>query len=186
LKVIRPDSDCLASVLIVDSKFSVFEDIWRFKDGLRIEVLIDRYVRFLLSEAGLYKHFTIKDISALQSYHSSETPESLAKVYPYYTRDVVLAQTIEILRADALGLRPTEITYISPESSAANFKSCFIPTSYIEHGRSLLATELAFRGFTKPLAVSKPRVMRMRYCFASYAYSEIAINKALPSWNMDE
>ena len=186
MKVIRPDSDCLASVLIVDSKFSVFEDIWRYKEGLRIEVLVDRYVRFLLSEIDLYKHFTVNDINALQSYHASEAPEALAKIYPYYTRDVVLAQAIEILRADAHGLRPTEIVYTSPDNGAAMFKAGSIPLRYIEHGRSLLATELASRGVTKPLAVSSICEPRMRYCFASYAYSEIAINKALPSWNMDE
>jgi len=175
----------LASVLIVDNKFSVFEDIWRCKDELRIEVLLDRYVRFLLSEVGLYKFFTVKDIAALRAYRASESPEALTKIYPYYTRDVVLAQAIEILRADALGLHPTEIVYTSPDSGAEIFKARSLPLRHIEHGRSLMATELASRGITKPLAVRNPCGHRMRYCCASYAYSELAISKALPSWNMD-
>jgi len=176
----------LASVLIVDSKFSVFEDIWRCKDDLRIEVLIDRYVRFLLSEVDLYKFFTVKDIYALQAYQDTETTEALKKIYPYYTRDVVIAQAMEVLRADALGLRPTEIIYTSPESEAKQFRACSIPSKFIEHGRGLLATELAARGIAKPLNVSEPCQARMRYCFATYELSERAINnKALPSWNMD-
>jgi len=176
----------LASVLIVNTKFSAFEDIWRYKEDLRIEVLIDRYVRFLLSEADLYKHFTIKDLSALQAYRSSEKPETLAKIYPYYTRDVVLAQAMEILRADALNLRPTEIVYTSPDSSAVVFRVCSIPKRFIELGKSLMATELAARGIMRPLTVGKLCEARMRFCFASYAYSELALDQALPSWNMDD
>lgn len=187
MRSIRPDSDCLASVLIVDSKFSVFQDIWRCKEYLRIEVVIDRYVRFLLSEVDLYKHFTVKDVYALKAYQDTESPEALKKIYPFYSRDVVIAQAIEVLRADALGLRPTEIIYTSPEIDAKQFRVCSIPPKYIEHGRSLLATELASRGITKPLTVSEPCQARMRYCFATYELSERAINnKALSSWNMDE
>ena len=185
MKIIRPDSDSLASVLIVNNKFSTFEDIWRYKEDLRIEVLIDRYVRFLLSEVDLYKFFTIRDVNALQNYQTSEMPDELAKIYPYYARDVTLAQSIEVLRADALGLPPTEIVYTSPESGAALFKARSIPQKHIEHGRSLLATDLAARGITKSLNVGKLCEARMRYCFASYFYSEFAINKSLPSWNME-
>jgi hypothetical protein len=173
-------------VLIVNIKFSAYEDIWRYKEDLRIEVLIDRYVRFLLSEVDLYKQFTVKDLNALQAYRMSETPEALAKIYPYYTRDVVLAQAMEILRADALNLKPTEIVYTSPVSSAGMFRVRSIPPEHIDLGKSLLATELASRGITKPLTVGGEQCgARMRYCFASYGYSELAISKALPSWNMD-
>jgi len=176
----------LASVLLVDSKFSAFEDIWRCKEDLRVEVLIDKYVRFLLSEVDLYKYFTVKDAQSLQVYQDTESPEALKKIFPYYSRDVVIAQAIEILRADAIGLRPTEILYTSPESEAKQFSACSIPPKYIEHGRSLLAQELASRGITKPLNVSEPCQARMRYCFATYELSELAIkNKALTSWNMD-
>jgi hypothetical protein len=164
----------------------VFEDIWRYKADLRIEVPVNRYVRFLLSETGLYKHFTIKDLNALQAYLTSEASENLARVYPYYARDVVLAQAMEILRADALNMRPTEIVYISPQHDAALFRVCSIPSKYIELGKSLMATELALRGITKPLNVGKLCEARMRYCFASFAYSELALKQALPSWNMDE
>lgn len=187
MRSIRPDSDCLASVLIVDNKFSAFEDIWRNKEDLRIEVLLDRYVRFLLSEVDLYKFFTVRDVRSLQVYQETKSPESLKKIYPYYTRDVVIAQTIEILRADALGLRPTEIIYTSPEREAKLFRACSIPPNYIDHGRGLLAQELASRGFTRPLSVSELCRARMRYCFATYELSERALkNNALTSWNMDE
>jgi hypothetical protein len=176
----------LASVLIVDSKFSAFEDIWRCKEDLRIEVLIDRYVRFLLSEVDLYRYFTAKDVYALRAYQDTESPEALKKIYPFYTRDVVIAQAIEVLRADSAGLRPTEIVYTSPESEAKQFRVCSIPPKYIEHGRSLLAQELASRGIPKPLNVSEPCQARMRYCFATYELSERAIkNNAISSWNMD-
>jgi|GEM_PF-2721564 len=186
LRVIRPDADCLASVLIASCKFTSFEDIWRYRADLRIEVLIDRYVRFILSEVDLYKHFTIMDINALEAYRSSEKPETLAKIYPYYTRDVILAQAVEVLRADALNTRPTEIVYTSPDSRAVVFRVCSIPNRFIERGKSLLATELATRGIMRPLTVGKLCEARMRFCFASYAYSELALKQALPSWNMDE
>lgn len=186
MRVIRPDAECLASVLIVSCKLTSFEDIWRYKEDLRIEVLIDRYVRFLLSETDLYKHFTIKDVAALEAYRASETPETLAKIYPYYTRDVILAQAMEILRADAHNMRPTEIVYTSPDSSAVMFRVCSIPKRFMELGKSLLATELAARGIMQPLTVGRICEARMRFCFASYAYSELALDQALPSWNMDE
>lgn len=186
MRVIRPDAECLASVLIVSHKFTSFEDIWRYKTDLRIEVLIDRYVSFILSEIDLYKHFTIRDITALEAYRTSETPETLARIYPYYTRDVILAQAMEILRADALNMQPTEIVYTSPDKDAVMFRVCSIPKRFIELGKSLLATELAARGIMRPLMVGKLREERLRFCFASYAYSELALKQALPSWNMDD
>lgn len=186
MRVIRPDAECLASVLVVSCKFTSFEDIWRYKEDLRIEVLIDRYVRFLLSEIDLFKHFTIKDVSALEAYRVSETPEALAKIYPYYTRDVILAQAMEVLRADSLNMRPTEIVYTSPNSDAVMFRVCSIPKRFIELGKSLMATELAARGIMRQLTVGKLCEARMRFCFASYAYSELALKQALPSWNMDD
>lgn len=107
-RVVRVKADCLAGVLLVSDKLNLFEDLWKHNPHIELEIPFSQYVE-LLSKNPEYIQYT-----SLPSRNLFNT--NIKGLYPYFVRDVMVAQIDEIIRAQRLNKPATRIYYTVDEA----------------------------------------------------------------------
>ncbi len=180
MKVIKANVDNLASVIVTSPKLEIFQDIWRHKKGLRVEVILDTFVDFILSDKEIIQFLNFKQVEKLEAYKYKSSPQALYDLYPYFVKDIMLAQVSEIFRADKKNLTATEIMYLPPTSNVRNIPHNLLPKKCFELGRNEIAKDLSGLKIYFEIDVSERNVERLNYCYACYGYSCMAIKYRFP------
>lgn len=103
-KIVRVKAECLAGVLLVSDKLNLFEDLWKHNPYIELEIPFSQYVELFTQHPELIQY------TSLPSRNLFSLDYKL--LYPYFVRDVVVAQLDELIRAQQQNKPATKIHYI--------------------------------------------------------------------------
>lgn len=115
MRVIRPEANNVAGVILTSPKLMFYEDMWRHKKDVLVEVTLNTYIDFLAGNTNLLRYFSLQDMELIEKYRLNANNRSiLSKVYPLYVRDILRAYVNEIVYAAKKESEVTKIIYVPP------------------------------------------------------------------------
>jgi hypothetical protein len=103
-KIVRVKAECLAGVLLVSNKLNYFEDLWKHNPNIELEIPFSQYIELFTQHPELIQY------TSLPSRNLASMDYRV--LYPYFVRDVMVAQLDEIIRAQQLNKPATTIHYV--------------------------------------------------------------------------
>ena len=158
----------LASVLLIEEQLADFQDIWRHRSNLVLDISFKEYLKFLKMDTNICKYFNISTQSVIQDF---ERTNLLSSIYPLFVQDVLLAQINEIFRAEAKQLCATTITYSLSRPYIKRVHSNKIEPKLREKGMYAVQRKFLSKGKSCLQDVSYKNSTRLQYCYLCYGYA---------------
>jgi len=142
-KVIYPNADCLAGVLLTQPSMLIHKDVWRNKGSIKVVVTLKNYVDFLCRNIDLTRYFSLRDEEIIKHFSKTGDKKTAVRIYPLFVRDVMLAAIAEISEASSKKKEFTEIVYEPPSHKYKRMKANRLPNydELIQNGRRFLLSE---------------------------------------------
>lgn len=114
MNVIRPESDCLAGILLTYDMLKFYKASWRNRQDVCIEITFENYIKFLADNRRLQRYFSITDSKLIEDFTAKCDGDIIRKLYPCFVRDVIRAYAVEIIYASKTNSEVTKINYVPP------------------------------------------------------------------------
>lgn len=176
--ILQPASSVLAGVLVVSKKLMMYEDAWRHKSNICLEITLDNYINFLLENQNLISFFYIKDLSLIKMYTEQKHLSQCLKIYPYFVIDVTMAYIAEIIDAAKNQKEVTDIFYKPPIEDFKHMKALRLPNvaSFEIDGKKLVL-EMEAKGMLPHVSLTKEIYkQKFKLCLITLGYSLFVLN----------
>lgn len=157
----------LADILIVSPLLQSFSNSWRYHENLKVEVLIEEYIKFISLEEDMYKLFSI----SMELVNSNMNYENNLELFKCFTLDVYLAQLTEIIAAEQRNEYATTIVpiyFYKTQLQKISYRN--LPTSYRKKGLELCSKKLMQKGYKDIiLKVSDKNIQLLHKVISAFA-----------------